>query len=125
MRCDPEPSGAGHQYPPPAIYPYYAFPELFQKLSEQERADGIEKARRALEERFSGKFCPLVKVAGTTYGAGNGRVLDDGPEPRILIMLHDFVDSPHGYRSMLFPDFIEWMDFLLSRAAKTPFRWYI
>lgn len=125
MRCDPEPSGAGHQFPPPAIYPYYAFPQLFQKLSETEREEGVEKSRRALEERFSGKFCPLVKVAGTTYAASNERVLDDGTSPRILVMLHDFVDSPHGYREMLFPDFVEWLEFLLTRAEKTPFRWYV
>jgi len=40
--------------------------------------------------------------------------------------MHDFVDSPHGYRGHeCFPDFYEWVNFLLKRASETPFRWYV
>ena len=81
--------------------------------------------RQTLEARLSGKFCPLVRMPGTTYGESSQRILDEGTEPRILVMLHDFIDSPHGYREMLFPDFYEWIVFLLERAEKTPFRWYV
>ncbi|MDR3400884.1 MAG: hypothetical protein P4L99_00170 [Chthoniobacter sp.] len=124
-RIDPEPSGAGHQFPPPVFYPYYRYPQLFQTLSEEGQSAGIERARRVLEDRLSGKFCKLVDMPSTTYAVSNERVLGEGPEPRILVMMHDFVDSPHGYRHMLFPDFVEWMNFLLERAVRTPFKWYV
>jgi hypothetical protein len=39
--------------------------------------------------------------------------------------MHDFVDAPHGYRSMLFADFYDWLTHLLSQAEKTPFEWYL
>jgi len=40
-------------------------------------------------------------------------------------MLHDFCDAPHVYGKFLFPDFVEWMDYLLDRAAHTDFEWII
>jgi hypothetical protein len=89
------------------------------------RQAGIEKARTALNARLQGEFCPLINMPSTSFAAGSGRILPDCKEARILVMLHDFVDSPHGYRSMLFPDFNEWIYFLLERAEKTPYRWFV
>ena len=125
IEVDPKPSGVGHNFPPPYVHRYYSFPELFAKMTVEEKADALETGRQALEERLSGKFCPLVNMPGTTYAVSDKRVLDEGPEPRILVMMHDFVDSPHCYRDMLFPDYVEWIRFLLKRAAETPFRWYV
>ena len=124
-QVDAEPSGTGEYYPPPIVNPYYAFPKLFDRLSAEEKEAAILKARHALEARLSGVFCPLVQMPSTTYAASNERALHEGPEPRILVMLHDFVDSPHGFRNMLFPDFFEWIVFVLERAEKTNFRWYV
>ena len=127
LKLDSVPTGRGHHpFPCPLSFSrYYAFPQMFAELGEAEKTAAIGRARTALEERLSGKFCPLVNMTGTTYAAGEGRVLDDGPEPRVLVMMHDFVDSPHGFRDILFPDFFEWITFLLERAEKTPFRWYV
>jgi len=126
LPVEPNPSGAGHNFPPPACIPYYNYPRLFRELSPEQQEAGIVKARHMIEQRLAGKFCPHVRMHSATYAAASSeRVLHDGPEPRILVMMHDFVDSPHGYREMLFPDFIEWMTFLLERAEKTPFRWYV
>ena len=40
----------------------------------------------------------------------------------VLIMLHDFMDSPHLYKSMVYPDFYEWiistLDYLKSKNIK-------
>jgi hypothetical protein len=125
FKLDMNPPGKGYRYPPPAVIPYYAYPQLFARLTESEKASGLVKARHSIEQRLSGKFCPHVRMPSATYAGSSERVLDSGPEPRILVMMHDFVDSPHGYRGMLFPDFYEWMIFLLDRAEKTPFRWYV
>lgn len=125
LKLDMNPSGAGHQYPPPVGFPYYAYRQLFAELPEEEKTSAMTRARCLIEERLAGKFCPHVRMHDTTYALSSERVLQDGPEPRILIMMHDFVDSPHGYRYMHFPDFYEWITFLLDRAEKTPFRWYV
>jgi hypothetical protein len=57
--------------------------------------------------------------------ASTERITADAPEPRMLVMMHDFCDAAHVYQSMLFPDFEEWITFLLERAEQTPFRWYV
>jgi hypothetical protein len=124
-RVDPEPPGEGYRYPVPVFHSYYRFPEMFRVLPAKVQEAGIERARESLEKRLAGVFCPHVNMSSTTFGDSSGRILDDGPEPRILVMLHDFVDSPHCYRDLLFPDFIEWINFLLERAEQTPFRWYV
>jgi hypothetical protein len=64
-------------------------------------------------------------LPSTSFAPSAQRVLDDGPEPKILVMMHNFVDAPHCYRRKLFPDFYEWIHFLLERAEQTPFRWYV
>ena len=125
LRLDPEPSGEGHNFPPPVCLPYYAYRRMFAKLSDEKKAEGLRRAREALESRLSGQYCPLVGLPSTSFAPGSQRVLDDGPEPKILVMMHNFVDAPHCYRRKLFADFYEWIVFLLERAEKTPFRWYV
>jgi len=34
----------------------------------------------------------------------------------LIVFLHDFFDSPHGYRWMLFPDFLEWIEHTINLA---------
>jgi hypothetical protein len=125
LRAEACPTETSHTYPAPAVIPYFHYPRMFAALSPEQQAAGIARGKTALEERLAGKFCPLVRMAGSSYTSSGERVLDDGPEPRVLVMMHDFVDSPHGYREMLFPDFYEWIVFLLEHAEKTPFRWYV
>src|SRR6185437_13332553 len=45
--------------------------------------------------------------------------------PRILVSLHCFFDAPHGYRWLLFPDILCWVEHLLEKASETEFDWYV
>lgn len=125
LKLDPLPSRAGHNFPPSVGLHYYSYPEEFQKLNGESRERGIALGRKVLENRLSGKFDPLVDLPCSTYSAPGSRLLAEGSDPRILVMMHDFIDSPHCYRHMLFPDFVEWISFLLSKAVLTPFQWYV
>ena len=44
---------------------------------------------------------------------------------RVLISLHAFLDSPHAYGNSLFPDFIEWLNFLSKIINKSNYEWFI
>ena len=37
-------------------------------------------------------------------------------KPKVILMLHCFYDAPHIYKHMIFEDFYEWFDFILSRV---------
>jgi hypothetical protein len=127
LRVNPEHSGAGHGFPPPVVLPYPKYATIFPDLPAAERESGIQKGRQALERRLSGGTCPLVRMTASSYGneGVNARILDKDVKPRVLVMMHDFVDSPHSYREMIFPDFWEWITFLLDRAVLTDFHWYV
>lgn len=125
MQIDPEHSGDGHGYPPPVGYRYYKYPSVFATLAPEKQKLGLSTGRKLLEKRLSGAFDPKVNMPESTYAASNQRILGDSDRPRILIMLHDFIDSPHSYRHNLFPDFLEWITYLLERAVQTPFDWYV
>ncbi len=130
LQLDPEhsgpgPDGFGHGYPSPVVARYYQYRTAFSRLSGEEKETALDKARHRLSARLAGEEDALVRMAASTYGVGGDRIFPaDGP-PRVLVMLHDFIDSPHGYRSILFPDFQEWIHFLLDHAQETPFEWYV
>ena len=42
----------------------------------------------------------------------------------IMIAMHNFYDSPHVFGNMLFPDFFEWLNYLVKLSVKTDYEWY-
>jgi hypothetical protein len=112
--------------PFPIRWPHYQYRDLFAQLDPAAQERAIAAAREALQERLRGKVNDAVLPGQSAYGTGTGtKVLEETGRPRVLILLHDFCDAVHVYRGYLFPDFEEWIYFLLSRAVKTPFDWYV
>ncbi len=105
---------------------YYKYKQIFELLPAEQQQAGREKAKAALEERLSGKIDTRVLVGHSAYGEASAeRILGTSDKPKILVLLHDFCDSVHCFREMLFPDFYEWVHHLLARAAETDFEWYV
>lgn len=106
--------------------PYPRYRELFSQLTPIEQQQARASARQSLTDRLSGKLDSNVMLGITAYeDAGSRSVLSDSGKPRVLVLLHEFNDAPHIFRKMLFADFYEWICFLLERAEKTPFQWYL
>ncbi len=99
----------------------------FEKLTPEEQESGRLKARAELEEKLAGKIDTRIMPGGiTAYKAPtNVRILHDSAAPRVVVLLHCACDNPNVYRSCLFSDFEDWTEFLLSRAEKTGFNWYV
>lgn len=75
-------------------------------------------AKELLEKRFNGevdKLTGYMKKSAFTPDEGN---LDINPSFSGVVFLHDFVDSPHIYKTMVFPDFWEWSIFTLDTIKK-------
>jgi len=122
-RLSGEPETGGYNYP--IRWPFHHFRKLFQALPAEEQIRCREKGRRHLDEKLAGKLDAFTLVNITAYAKSEGKVFPGSGKPRVLVLMHDFFDSPHGYRWMLFPDFYEWCCFLFERASETPFEWYV
>lgn len=115
--------------------PFPLFRELFAKLSPEAQVVARRRGREAMERRLSGQPDGILAATNDQYGAPvvqsayagetSEPVLADTGRPRMLVLLHDFCEAIHTYRDMLFPDFYEWIDFLLSKASETEFDWYV
>lgn len=98
----------------------------FFELPLREQKAALRESRDFLQKRLSGTLdLRILGRGGTAFAApSKERVLQDTPKPKILVLMHDFLDAPNVYLWSLFPDFVEWTDFLFREAARTDFEWY-
>ena len=95
---------------------YFNYNEDFNKLENSK--EKISLALESLSNRFSGKN-DLPYLKSSPFNEDKDKVLSvkfDG-----VIFLHDFFDSPHCYRSMIYCDFYEWLKGTLKILEKTSF----
>jgi hypothetical protein len=112
---------------------YYRSRERFEKLDPKIREEALVRAKEALTKRLTGgvdegiAYMTRAGVSGRTgYGAHSARrITQPTDKPKILVLLSCFFDSPHCFRWFLFPDFWDWIIFLLDHASQTDFEWYV
>lgn len=75
-------------------------------------ADARPQALAMLERRFSGGVDKATFYMKNSAFAPSADTMPPGVEA--VVFLHDFFDSPHCHRWMLFPDFLEWARFTLQ-----------
>ncbi len=106
-------------------WPYWRMPDIFRGLSDKEKTRGREIGRKGIQARMAGVIDGALPFSTAYGGEGDELIFENTGQPRILILLHDFCDAVHPFRKNMFPDFYEWIRFLLAEAAKTPFNWYV
>ena len=106
---------------------FFDYPQIFSKLSDSEKIDGLQAAKRRLDRRLSGEVgVDMVYSTKSAYTKKEDkRVLAGSPRIKILIAAHCFFDAPHPYGINLFPDPHEWLTFLGKISEKTDYDWYI
>ena len=112
-----------HDYP--IRWPFHKYHKLFNEMPSEKQAAAASIGNAHVNSKLSGAIDKFTLETITAYGKSNERVLEANDKPKMLVLMHDFFDSPHAYRTMLFPDFYDWIHFLLSEAEKTDFEWYI
>lgn len=82
-----------------------------QLLGQEEK---LRQAQEKLSYRLSGGVDSATSyMAKSAYSSEKNTDVPD-VNGAVVIFLHDFYDSPHGYRWMLFPDFYEWVCFTVE-----------
>jgi len=101
---------------------FSSYPATFDELSSPSLC--IEESRKELENRFEGVINSSISYMRQSAYSDISSTLTCFSEEydNLLIMLHCFFDSPHIYKSMLYPDFYEWaedtIDVALSSGKK-------
>lgn len=89
---------------------HWTYKEKFQLISDPGRAK--QEAIAMLASRFSGGLDKATLYMKSSAFADSSEAVPSGIEG--VMFLHDFFDSPHCHRWMLFPDFLEWARFTLK-----------
>ncbi|MBF0331989.1 MAG: hypothetical protein HQL17_08665 [Candidatus Omnitrophica bacterium] len=100
----------------------------FDRLSKDEQALGLAKAKEQLTRRFKGELeGDMLHAPVSAFDPKNegGRVLRQSDKPKVLICTHCFYDNPYSYGGMFFLDFREWLMFLKEIADQTDYDWYL
>ncbi len=109
---------------------YWNYRKLFETIGDKEEA--LRLGREVLENRISAKISKdLYYMKKSAFvEMTNEEVLKFSPlkkkikeKPTALVMLHDYYDSPHAYRNMLFCDFFEWTEWLLLNFKNSGFNY--
>ncbi len=81
------------------------------------KKEKLIEADRALIDRLNGKI-----DISTSYMKESAYLVSETDIPKVegavIVFLHDFFDSPHCYRSMVFPDFLEWLEFTILQLDR-------
>lgn len=107
---------------------FYNYKNIFNSLTSKEKENAIKLSKHQLNSRLSGQVG--VDMSYSTKSAfldhaGSPPVLKRSNRKKVVILVHDFYDNPHGYGGMLFIDFYEWLRFLVNISKKTKYDWYI
>jgi|GEM_PF-4222992 len=106
---------------------FRSYPEMFKSVRDPEAA--LAAGKKLIEDRITGKKDELTFYMKQSSFSESGssevkaylkKIIGD--RQAILIMGHDFFDSPHIYGEMLYPDFLEWVNACMSLASKSPYK---
>jgi len=107
---------------------FHSYKDDFEKLDIATKNNGIAKARERLKLIFEGRTgVDQFYIKNSAYSQKKTpiRILGNKSPTKILIASHSFYDSPHGLGMNLFPDFLEWLEFLGELSNQTDYEWYI
>jgi len=105
---------------------FHRYHQWANELNEDDRKEALKIGHMGLQRRFAGeKDSATSYMRDSAYRANPNYNIHKilGPKNRttVLLMGHDFFDSPHIYGDMIYPDFYIWMDETLKTLSETDF----
>ena len=97
---------------------FYNYKIFFNRV--ERKSEILQKAAEALNLRLTGEIdlaTSYMKLSAYEKWDKNApRSLLSNGKKHLVIMAHDFFDSPHAYGEMPIPDFYEWLEILMTEA---------
>jgi hypothetical protein len=84
----------------------------------------LAEAEEALSARMTGGIDRATAYMKRSAYTESGDPVPD-VKGAVVIFLHDFFDSPHVYRELVFPDFWEWVCFTIETLSKAGIRFFL
>jgi hypothetical protein len=105
---------------------FQLFNKLKKNINKKNLIKGIKISEKKIKKRFQGKLgSDLSYLSKTAYGKFVGkRILKINKKFKVLIAPHSFSDAPHQLGKHLFPDYYEWLNFVISNTSDK-YDWYI
>ena len=98
----------------------------FELLPENVQRKAFGAAKEILEARLTGSIDYAISyMKKSAFSSNDEKYFAQSSRPRVVFFLHCFFDSPHIYKSMLFPDFYEWITQSLDELAYSSYDIYI
>jgi hypothetical protein len=91
------------------------YPKIFESLND--KSNRIIEAESKLDKRLKGDISEIRYMNKSAFqGNSNSDFNLESNLPKAVIFLHDFFDSPHCYGDLIFPDFYDWILYILNIA---------
>jgi hypothetical protein len=98
------------------------YASAFLRLNNQD--EKLDEADAALALRISGGIDSATAYMKTS-AYSSAKIDIPNLKDAVVIFLHDFYDSPHVYRDMVFPDFWEWICFTIETLTNAEITFFI
>lgn len=99
-----------------------AYSYEFARMTEIDKK--LAEADSALGARLAGTIDHATAyMSKSAYAESENLVLD--VNGAVIVFLHDFFDSPHVYRRMVFPDFWDWACFTIDVLHRNNIRFFV
>ena len=105
---------------------FHNYKKWFEEFSPEQQKEALATGHGWLQKRLGGKIDPaLWYMQNSPYAVDPAfdlkNILPPKTKKTVLIMGHDFFDSPHGYGHMIYPDFFIWMSKTLELLKDLPY----
>ena len=110
-------------------YPYYNYRKDFNKLNQSIKQKSLDIGKKLIKNRVAGKkdFTNIYMKKSTFYSVGKKKkIISNKKQKKIIIFSHNFYDSPHRHRNMIFEDFYEYLHFFCEKSLNfNNYQWII
>ena len=99
---------------------FVTYKDKFRKLPNKIKKFGLINTKKEIDLMISGK-----RKFGIGYNLKKKKIsISKNNKIGVMIAMHNFYDSPHVFGKMLFPDFVIWLENIVTLSLKTNYIWY-
>jgi hypothetical protein len=106
-------------------YPTHRYKKIFDSFNNIEKKRYRKLGKKHLIDRFKGKHEKFLSGEKIIYHKKKISMNIINSEKNVLMFIPCFFDGPGRHDNLLFPDFFQWVIFMLDNAKDTNFNWYI